>query len=147
MGNICFKSNKVMAQDDSYDDFPPHHLIEPKKVQQQPLPGSAMAKPKNGTGGAAGKKVVRFNLQEEEKDEEGRNSGDSGPGVLRIKVVISQKELKQILKSRENNSCSLEELIEELKVKGRATTVSADETGSWKPALECIPEGESTLMN
>lgn len=135
-----------MAQDDSYDNLPPDQFIEAEKVEEQPLrPGSAMAKPKNGTGGAAGKKVVRFNLQEEEEDQEDRNSGDdSGAGVLRIKVVISQKELKEILKNRENNSCSLEELIEELKVKGRATTVS-DEIGSWKPALECIPEGEGDL--
>ncbi|XP_038902397.1 uncharacterized protein LOC120089037 [Benincasa hispida] len=146
MGNNCFKSNKVMAQDEPEDLLPP---IEAKKVEEKPRPGSAMAKPKTAearTGGAS-KKVVRFKLQEEEE----KNSGDGG--VLRIKVVMSQKELKQMLKDRENNSCTLEELITELKVKGR-TTISdgridavEDENGRWKPDLEGIPEGPLIKMS
>ncbi|CAK9315568.1 unnamed protein product [Citrullus colocynthis] len=144
MGNNCFKSNKVMAQEEPDDLLPP---TEVKKAEEKQPAGSAMAKPKTAEAraGGASKKVVRFKLQEEEE----KNSGGSGSdaGVLRIKVVMSQKELKQMLTDRENNSCTLEELIAELKVRGRTTISDArideveDENGSWKPDLESIPEG------
>lgn len=133
-----------MAQDEPDDLLPP---TEVKKVEEKSPAGSAMAKPKTAEAraGGASKKVVRFKLQEEEE----KNSGGSGSdaGVLRIKVVMSQKELKQMLTDRENNSCTLEELIAELKVRGRMTISDAridqveDENGSWKPDLESIPEG------
>ena len=150
MGNSCFKSNKVMAQDESclaLSNSPP---VEAKKVEEKLVAGSAMAKPKTAeerSGASAGKKVVRFKLQEEDENSGGSGGDGDRAGVLRIKVVMSQRELKQILKEKENSSRSLEELIAEFKVKGRTTVSDArideveDENGSRRPALECIPEG------
>lgn len=130
-----------MAQDEACSPSPNSSLTETNyKVEDKPAAGSALARPKTEEAriAARGKKVVRFQLREDEI------SGGGG-GVLRIKVVVSQKELKQILKDRESNSSTLEELLAELKMKGRTISDARadkeeDENGSWRPALESIPE-------
>ncbi|XWS34274.1 hypothetical protein CRYUN_Cryun21dG0026700 [Craigia yunnanensis] len=92
------------------------------------------------------KKVVRFKLNEENNADR-EKQGESKNGVVRIRVVVTQKELKQILSSRKDlKYSSMEQLISVMKLRGtrvsEARRRSDDDGfhGAWKPALESIPE-------
>ncbi|OMO75495.1 hypothetical protein CCACVL1_16156 [Corchorus capsularis] len=85
------------------------------------------------------KKMVRFKLNEE-------NQGDSKNGVVRIRLVVTQKELKQILSCRKDlkqQNSSMEQLIKVMKLRGIRVSDDDHEDGfhgGWRPALESIPE-------
>lgn len=110
------------------------------------------------------KKTVRFKLGEgdgggEEEEVAGAprsdNDADGGDkerrkGVVRIKVVMTQDELRQMLNDikdmdDDNSSCSLEEcLTNVMKLRGGRIShevVNFEGVNSnWRPALESIPE-------
>jgi hypothetical protein len=89
------------------------------------------------------KKMVRFKLQEDDSTVgRGRSDdhGDSGSGVVRIRVVVTLEELKQLLDCKDSfKQSSVEQLVSAMKLRGRR--VSADQVDDgWRPALESIPE-------
>lgn len=91
------------------------------------------------------KKMVRFKLQEDDNVGGGSTEGDSRSGVVRIRVVVTLKELKQILDSKESSKySSVEELVREMNLKGRRICRSRTSYGpidnSQGPALESISE-------
>lgn len=58
-------------------------------------------------------------------------------GVVRIKVVVSQEELKQILRCGKGDKESVEKILENaMKLRGVTREISSN----WRPALESIPE-------
>ncbi|XVF43381.1 hypothetical protein PTKIN_Ptkin02bG0035900 [Pterospermum kingtungense] len=143
MGN-CLTSNKIQAQDD----------------QDEPQGCSSQAKATT-SGGAAEvadhgvkstekkkkkKKVVRFKLNEE-NGVDAAKQGESKNGVVRIRLVVTQKELKQILScSKDLKDSSMEQLIRVMKSRGSrvceggSTSDDGFHHGAWRPALESIPE-------
>ncbi|EOY01467.1 Uncharacterized protein TCM_011341 [Theobroma cacao] len=90
--------------------------------------------------------MVRFKLNEESNADRGRQA-ESKDGVVRIRLVVTQKELKQILSSRKDlKHTSAEGLIRVMKLRGirisEGGRTSDDDGfhGGWRPALESIPE-------
>ena len=82
------------------------------------------------------KKVVRFSDPKVEMDQ--------GTGVVRIKLVITKQELKEMLR---NGGVSVDHMVSQLQ-SGQAVNgvdksdVDGKENGrGWKPVLESIPEG------
>ncbi|KAI8558284.1 hypothetical protein RHMOL_Rhmol04G0079300 [Rhododendron molle] len=72
------------------------------------------------------------------KENHGNNSR-SGTGV-RIRVVVTQRELVQFLKNNESKYSSEEQLLSEMKLKKRIKVSQFGTSGGWRPALESIPE-------
>ncbi|CAL1393774.1 unnamed protein product [Linum trigynum] len=102
------------------------------------------------------KKSVRFvkrgDDDEEERGEDGRKRSPTTAAV-RIRVLVTKNELREILKQHreELRSSSLEELVRAVKLreyrgrfgsKGRRMEDGGGncEDGVWRPALETIPE-------
>ncbi|KAL1126439.1 hypothetical protein V6Z11_A13G111300 [Gossypium hirsutum] len=125
MGN-CFTSTKVVAQDDQDE-------TEDIKDTRNVIPAAGVLETKKEKK----KKVVSSKVNEE-------NNVDSGKpkdGVVRIRFVVTRKELKQILSSGKdlNKYSSKEELVRAMKL--RENEVCDDGfNGAWRPALETIPE-------
>lgn len=66
---------------------------------------------------------------------------DHGKGVVRIKMVITKQELRDMLAK---GGLSVDQLISQLQKKQSADSVGGDANETyrgWKPALESIPEG------
>ncbi|EXB83384.1 hypothetical protein L484_001992 [Morus notabilis] len=136
MGN-CLRSNynKVLAED--IDKQEP-----PKELAKASFTTTPHVKDVRRN-----KNRVRLRLQEGNNI---GNSSETNSGVVRIKLVVTQEELKQILnyKSRSgSNFSSVEQLLSEMKiVRGRSVS-EVDKSdhgtivhGSWSPTLESIPE-------
>ncbi|KAI8007214.1 hypothetical protein LOK49_LG07G02550 [Camellia lanceoleosa] len=129
MGN-CVASNKILGQDEK---------------DEQPREEKAFERSVRNVDG--GKKSVRFKLHEEEEEEDGNGEerqGCSKGGAVRIRVVVTQRELIQILNTKSKYS-SVEQMLSAMKLKSRKISQirsSDDEgtNGSWRPALESIPE-------
>ncbi|PRQ52789.1 hypothetical protein RchiOBHm_Chr2g0159311 [Rosa chinensis] len=143
MGNCMMRSNsKVSAQD--------HDRHEPaeKEVEAIQPTGTPMSWKKE-------KKTVRFNLPEDEDDGgRGIKNGthdESKSGAVRIRLVVTQEELKQLLNYKNDsisNRSSVEQLLSSLKSRS-GRRVSADQIGkhtttdeSWRPVLESISEDQ-----
>ncbi|XP_050379917.1 uncharacterized protein LOC126797316 [Argentina anserina] len=146
MGNCLMISNsKVSAQDhENHDDEPAGK--EAEVIQKTAAPMSPKKKKK---------KTVRFNIQEDE-DDDGRvikngTHDESKTGAVRIRLVVTQEELKQLLDYKsdiESNRCSVEQLLSSLKSRS-GRRVSKDQSGtnaasgeSWRPVLESISEDQ-----
>ena len=151
MGN-CLRSssNKVLAEDidEQESKMELAQTLAPKEFEH-----GRDAKKKNR---------VSFKLQEEEEDRHRhrdrdrdrdlcgtrRNSGNSRSGVVRIRMVVTQEELKQILDYKKSDSkfSSVEQLLREMRLRGRSVFQveknygNCGINGSWSPALESIPE-------
>ncbi|KAL4319307.1 hypothetical protein GQ457_18G024120 [Hibiscus cannabinus] len=149
MGN-CLTSTKVVAQidHDEYDYEEPRHgrrlqesAKETAKVSDKE--GADAALKKNMNKNKNKKKVVRFKLDEESDADSGRTRGESNNGVVRVRFVVSQKELEQILSSgKDLSKCSsMEELVRIMRSRA-GDCVSSDQGfhGAWRPALETVPE-------
>ncbi|KAK8488929.1 hypothetical protein V6N11_021207 [Hibiscus sabdariffa] len=145
MGN-CLTSTKVVAQidHDEYDYEEPRHGSR----RQEPAKETAKVSDKDGADAALKKnknkkKVVRFKLDEGSNADSGRTRGESNNGVVRVKFVVSQKELEQILSSgKDLSKCSsMEELVRIMRSRA-GNCVSSDQGfhGAWRPALETVPE-------
>lgn len=110
------------------------------------------------------RKSVRFKVvnndddDEEKKEEEGKEMMKKKGHVVRIRVVVTQEELKQILNGKLDFS-SKEELLRKIKSASRSSisnkrclyedgsnfsygkmSCSSSSSTSWRPVLESIPE-------
>ncbi|KAF3967453.1 hypothetical protein CMV_008551 [Castanea mollissima] len=139
MGNCL--SNKSLAQEEE--------VPKEAEVVEQTKPSTASklepVKLVDGDQKKKKKKVVRFKLQEDDINVGTSSEGDSRSGVVRIRVVVTQKELKQILDCNEGlKYSSVEQLVNALKLRGRKISEvrTSDEgiNSNWRPALESIPE-------
>lgn len=143
MGN-CLTSNKILAQNDDQD--------EPQGCCSQPEATGKVTEAAEVSDGVKNnitetktkkKKVVRFKLNEENNVDRAKQ-GESKSGVVRIRLVVTQKELKQILSSRKDlKDSSMEQLIRVMKLRGTRICEADDDDGfhgAWRPALESIPE-------
>ncbi|KAL6143884.1 hypothetical protein ACLB2K_054579 [Fragaria x ananassa] len=144
MGNCLMRSNSSFsAQDHEKHDEPAEK--EAEVIQQTVTPMSSEKK----------KKTVRFNLQEDE-DDGGRgiktgSHDESKSGAVRIRLVVTQEELKQLLDYKNDsisNRSSVEQLLSSLKSRS-GRRVSTDQNGasttnnqSWRPVLESISEDQ-----
>ncbi|KAK6252061.1 hypothetical protein QUC31_013781 [Theobroma cacao] len=145
MGN-CLTSNKIVAQNDQPEPqgCRAEVIVETGKVTASKLEGAEVAA--DGGEKIKKKKMVRFKLNEESNADRGRQA-ESKDGVVRIRLVVTQKELKQILSSRKDlKHTSAEGLIRVMKLRGirisEGGRTSDDDGfhGGWRPALESIPE-------
>ncbi|XWS64109.1 hypothetical protein CRYUN_Cryun06bG0158700 [Craigia yunnanensis] len=144
MGN-CLTSNKILAENDQDE---PQGCSQEEVIKET---GKVMASNLEGAAEVADgveikkKKVVRFKLNEENNVDRGKQ-GESKNGVVRVRLVVTQKELKQILSSRKDlKHSSMEQLIRVMKLRGTRISEAGRTSddgfhGPWRPALESIPE-------
>lgn len=144
MGN-CLASSKIVSQNAMFEQQGngADQMIE--KTTRPFVPSTKIER-----GGKA--KMVRFRLNEEvnvDKDGDlGDETASKGGGAVRIRVVVTREELKQILNFRKNiNYSSVEQLVSALRLRersrpdeGGASTDGGIMCGSWKPRLGSIPE-------
>jgi len=133
MGN-CLANNKILAQDDheNYSD-------EQAKVEKMKTSSSTKfeASPRKEKCMKKHKKV-RFEIQ---NDEEVDRGSDGNSRSVRIRVVMTQEELKKMLSSKdENDNTTLEQLLGIMKLRGGKICKRDLGVCSWRPALESIPE-------
>ncbi|KAA8524631.1 hypothetical protein F0562_011054 [Nyssa sinensis] len=128
--------SSICSADEQDEPRSEANAIEATRSVTSPRLGSE--RPANG----GKKKMVKFKLSKE--DDVGRkNHGDSKSGVVRIRVVVTQRELNQIL-NNESKYSSVDQLLRAMK--SRSTKVSqvrasdGGMNGNWRPALESIPE-------
>ncbi|KAH7543750.1 hypothetical protein ACOSQ2_031862 [Xanthoceras sorbifolium] len=75
---------------------------------------------------------------DKEKAVEAEAEAEAGGGVRRIKVVITKKQLQQLLEKQ----LSVEEVLLTVGRRRRSASWEVDSpTSNWKPKLEAIPEG------
>ncbi|KAF3443688.1 hypothetical protein FNV43_RR13378 [Rhamnella rubrinervis] len=106
------------------------------------------------------KKVVRFRLPEDEEEDNKENNnnsngGDSNSAVVRIKLVLTREEPKQVVNfmnapEDDDHSSSVQQLLNVIKSRGQrvseagtscATTARQGlDNGSLRPVLESISE-------
>jgi len=135
MGN-CLTNNKILAHDDheSYNDeqakVEKMDMSSSKKFEERPRKERCMKK----------NKKVRFEIQNDEEVDRGRSDGNSRS--VRIRVVMTQEELKKMLLSSkdENDNTTLEQLLGVMKLRGGKICKRDLGVCSWRPALESIPE-------
>ncbi|KAK4255345.1 hypothetical protein QN277_008357 [Acacia crassicarpa] len=158
MGNCLIRNNQISAQDDGDDDN--YVIVDEQRGESE----VDQEKKKTITSGASFeseegmkkkkriKKKVRFELQEGDgNEEEGREGIRRKSGFVRIKLVVTQKELKRIL-SHENGTqqqTTLEELLSSVKLRGSrriCEVIGREDDGgainAWRPALESISEDQ-----
>jgi hypothetical protein len=129
MGN-CLTNNKILAQDD-HENYNDQAKVE--KMKTSSLSVKFEARPRNEKC-MKNKKKVRFDIKNE-------SDGNSRSGTMRIRVVMTQEELKKMLSCKdeyENNT--LEQLLGVMKLRGGKICKHDLNVYSWKPALESIPE-------
>lgn len=134
MGN-CFANNKILAQDhESY--------IETKVEQMKTSSSSKLETPRKKQ---CIEKKVRFKIENDDEGVLGSN-GNCRSGTVRIRVVMTQEELKKMLSCKEDSQhTSLEQLLGAMKMRGGQISKVGSEyddggINSWRPALESIPE-------
>jgi len=135
MGN-CLTSSKIVSQNEETTTS---------------LVSSKIERPKHAEGGKA--RTVRLGLDEEvnvgKDGEMGETTTSKGGGAVRIRVLVTREELKQILDFRKNiNYPSVEQMIGALRLRERRTDQAGESrdggvimsSSSWKPVLGSIPE-------
>ncbi|KAJ9176905.1 hypothetical protein P3X46_012169 [Hevea brasiliensis] len=129
MGN-CFTSNQVIV---SRDEIKHHHEQQIEAGRSFPTQGRQVESSEK-------RKMVRFKLRDEDKKDNGGGCG--GGGGMRIRVVVTKEELKQILshKNKDFKFSSMEQLARVVRLREMRIHEAEGINGSWKPALESIPE-------
>ncbi|CAI8616160.1 unnamed protein product [Vicia faba] len=134
MGN-CITNNKILAQDDheSYNDQ--------AKVEKMKTSSSSKFEPRSREEECMKKnKKVRFEIQNDEEVDR-RSDGNNSRSVRRIRVVMTQEELKKMLSCKdEYENTTLEQLLGVMRLRGGKICKHDLGVDSWKPALESIPE-------
>ncbi|TQD87080.1 hypothetical protein C1H46_027355 [Malus baccata] len=112
MGNCLKSNNKISSQD--YEKHETAKEIETLEATKTAMPLPSKLKHE--------KKSVRFNLQDDQEIGRcrGNISDDSkSGGAVRIRLVVTREELKQLLNyKKDSNHSSLEELLSSLKSRG-----------------------------
>ncbi|XP_058734876.1 uncharacterized protein LOC131606751 [Vicia villosa] len=133
MGN-CITNNKILAQDDheSYNNQ--------VKVEKMKTCSSLKFEPKPRK--EKKNKKVRFEIQNDEEVDR-RSDGNNSRNVRRIRVVMTQEELKKMLSCKdEYENTTLEQLLGVMRLRGGKICKHDLGVDSWKPALESIPEDQ-----
>ncbi|XP_039028972.1 uncharacterized protein LOC120163004 [Hibiscus syriacus] len=143
MGN-CFTSNKIVSEQDD-----PQSRINEANEAIKETGNSTISNMEGAAEGSDGvnmkmKKVVRFKLNDDGSGEE----TESKNGAVRIRLVVTQEELKQIILSsgKDLKQPSMEQLTRVLKLRGARVSGDGRRSdggeflGGWRPALESIPE-------
>ncbi|KAJ4851235.1 hypothetical protein Tsubulata_022290 [Turnera subulata] len=95
------------------------------------------------------RKIVRVKVGEEGDIEKGGFGEAANQAGVRIRIVVTRKELKQILSHNSNDlikHSSVEQLVRAMKLRERrvhAAKTAGDgdiSAGNWRPALASIPE-------
>ncbi|KAF8043063.1 hypothetical protein BT93_A1417 [Corymbia citriodora subsp. variegata] len=138
MGN-CSVSNKVIARD--LED----------EVSQSELEPAIRVDGGNNNRNEKTKKSVSFQLKEDDNDAVRDNrpciSDSCESGVLRVRVLVTKEELKQMLKhTQDHKFSSVEQLLRALKLRNRSISqVRMGNRGfdgnNQRLHLESIPEG------
>ncbi|XP_058729632.1 uncharacterized protein LOC131601758 [Vicia villosa] len=131
MGN-CFTNNKISTQEDheSYNNQ--------TKVEKMKTSSSLKFEPKPRK--EKKNKKVRFEIQNDEEVDR-RSDGNNSRNVRRIRVVMTQEELKKMLSCKdEYENTTLEQLLGVMRLRGGKICKHDLGVDSWKPALESIPE-------
>ncbi|XP_062104672.1 uncharacterized protein LOC133815931 [Humulus lupulus] len=153
MGNCITNKHQISGEDVDYD----HEVRDSKKELSEAEAALSPSKLEDLKKLAKKKNRVRFKVEEEEDHQDGEpkcsssiggaDHKDSKSGVVRIRLVVTQEELKQILnykKNKDSKVSSVEQLLSEMKLSRRSRVLEVDEKssdhGSWSPALESIPE-------
>lgn len=156
MGNCLRSNNKLLGEDineqESRREFAQAVVLKQTRAISSSTTTSSPSKLED-LKECKKKNKVRFRLQEDEQEDiiggggGGLNDplGDSKNGVVRIRLVVTQEELKQILNYKKNkDSSSVQQLLSEIRLRGRTSVLEveskSDHHGSWSPALESIPE-------
>ncbi|KAK7257538.1 hypothetical protein RIF29_31579 [Crotalaria pallida] len=158
MGN-CLRNNKLSSSQDheNYESQVAPSSVD-VKVDEKIKASSSLSKleaPEQKEQGMKKKKKVRFNIQNDDDDDRGSCHGNSrSSGVVRIKVVMTQKELKRMLlsckKDEQHTTTSLEQLLSVVKLRGGRISEVCEFNGgmnSWRPALQSIPEDPLIFNN
>lgn len=134
MGN-CIANNKILSQD--------HHesYIETKVDQMKT--SSSSSKLETPRKKQCIEKKVRFKIENDDEDVR-ESDGNCRSGTVRIRVVMTQEELKKLLSCKDDSQhTSLEQLLGAMKLRGGKISKVGEYDGdinSWRPALESIPE-------
>ncbi|GFS31513.1 hypothetical protein Acr_00g0017790 [Actinidia rufa] len=127
MGNCVMRNRSILVQNEK---------------ENHPREAEAIERRIDVHGGKKKKKTVRFRFNEEDDADKERN-GYSKNGAVRIRVVVTQREFIQILRS-ESKYSSVEQLLKTMKLKTKKIShvrTSDERTNrGWRPALESIPE-------
>ena len=142
MGN-CLRNNKISSQNhENYDDA---LVIDAKVDKVKALSLSKMEETPRMEQSI--KKKVRFKTQNYDSAYEGERGSDGNSRSVRIRVVMTQEELKRMLRFKDEHT-SLEQLLHAVKLRGgKISEVGKfdDDQGlnsSWKPSLDSIPEDQ-----
>lgn len=77
-----------------------------------------------------------------EKGQEGAMKPEGDNGVVRLKIVITKRQLEEMLsKSLSNKNTSIEDMIVEFQSKSREDPSVKPSYSGWRPSLESISEG------
>ncbi|KAK8627694.1 hypothetical protein V6N13_135298 [Hibiscus sabdariffa] len=144
MGN-CFTSNKIAYSENDSQSCSNEAIKETGNVAVSDMESAS----EESDGVNSKKKVARFKLSAETGgDDRSGKQGESKNGVVRIRLVVTQEELKQIIMSggKDLKQPSMEQMMRVLKLRG--VRVSEDGRtgdggefhGGWRPELESIPE-------
>ncbi|KAL6953310.1 hypothetical protein U1Q18_024505 [Sarracenia purpurea var. burkii] len=142
MGN-CTARNRILAQNDEKDKKP-REAVAVERTREST--SSSKREPERHVNGGK-KKTVRFRLQEEGAN--GKESrGFSKSGGVRIRAVVTRRELVQILRN-ESKISSVEQLLSLVKMKNRKVSMvrisQRGTSGGWRPCLDSIPEDHHYL--
>ncbi|XP_054794894.1 uncharacterized protein LOC129312439 [Prosopis cineraria] len=142
MGNCLIRNNQISAHDDDiYDDA----VVEQMKTSDSSFKSEpAAAMHEESMKKKKKHKKVSFELQNKDEERNGKQIR-SRSGSVRIRLVVTQEELKRILSSEnDTQQTSLEQLLSSVKLGGsRICEVTGDDDGAmnaWRPALDSIPE-------
>ncbi|BAT90288.1 hypothetical protein LR48_Vigan08g119400 [Vigna angularis] len=133
MGN-CLRKSKISAQNNEECDASVVEKVEKVKVVRilSKLEAAEMEER------MMKKKVMRLMV---------KNGGSCKSGGVRISVVMSQQELKRMLRCKDEaqQQSSMEEFLHAVKLRGRRILqvggdCDHDRISSWKPSLDTIPE-------
>ncbi|PON83841.1 hypothetical protein TorRG33x02_203920 [Trema orientale] len=157
MGNCLRKKNKILGEDVDEQESPRKLADQAVTLEQDTSTSTSISHSKlEDLKDAKKKNRVRFKLPEDLEEKRtiggvrGLNDphGDSKSGVVRIRLVVTQEEFKQILnykKNKDSKFSSVEQLLNEIKLRGRSSVFEVEnksDHGSWSPALESIPEDQ-----
>ncbi|KAF3443690.1 hypothetical protein FNV43_RR13380 [Rhamnella rubrinervis] len=154
MGN-CLRSNKVLVE--AHNDALIPKEEEAIKEETQPAICSTTPSKLESIKEGKKKKVVRFRLPEDEQEKEleenkeninnSSNGEDSNRGVVRIKLVLTREELKQVVdfmngSDQDDHSSSVQQFLNVIKSRGQRVSEAREglANGSWRPVLESIAE-------
>ncbi|KAL3017557.1 hypothetical protein AAZX31_06G285400 [Glycine max] len=140
MGN-CLRNNKISSQDhENYAEAP---VIDAKVEKVKALSLSKLEEAPRMD--QQGMKKVRFKMQNDDNTYEGERGSKGNSRSVRIRVVMTQEELKRMMRCKDEHT-SLEQLLHAVKLRGgKISEVGEfdDDQGlnsSWKPSLDSIPE-------